>query len=108
MPCAGNPSATCGGSNALSLVYDTTKLNADLSPKSGSGSTGGSTGGSGSTAALPAGFASASSSLIAEGSSGRALISASTSSAGNTPASCAAYCSNLGFGISGTEYSSEW
>jgi hypothetical protein len=120
MPCSGDQTQTCGGSSALTLVYNSNQLSADLSPKAGTGASSAtvssaaaaassSAASSGvSSGALPAGFKSASSSLIAEGKNGRALISASTSSQQMTPAVCATYCSNLGYGLSGTEYSEQW
>jgi len=112
MPCSGEPSSVCGGPSALTLIYNSNKLNADLSPKAGTGASSASASASSSApasaATLPAGFKSASSSLIAEGTNGRALISASTSSNSMTPAVCASYCSGLGYPLSGTEYSSEW
>lgn len=118
MPCAGDAQQTCGGASAMTLVYNSAKLDADLSPKAGvsASSTASSAAAAASSTAsagvssgtLPAGYKSVSSSLIAEGKNGRALISASTSSQQMTPAFCASYCSNLGFGLSGTEYSTEW
>jgi hypothetical protein len=96
----------------LTLVYNTKKLNADLTPIGGAAATtSSSAAGAAATASvgtLPAGFKSASSSLVAEGTIGRALISASTTSSSMTPGFCASYCTNLGYPISGTEYSSEW
>jgi hypothetical protein len=114
MQCAGDKTLTCGGPDALTLIYDSAKYNADLSPIAGTQPSSSAAPAASSAAAvisvgaLPAGFAAASSSLIAEGTNGRALVSASTSSSSMTPAVCATYCDNLGYPLSGTEYSSEW
>jgi hypothetical protein len=113
MPCAADSSLTCGAGNALQIVYDPSKVSSSLVLIGGaassavSGAQASATAVAGNVGSLAAGFKSASSSLIAEGSSGRALTGASTSSQSMTPAVCASYCSNLGYGISGTEYSTE-
>lgn len=60
----------------------------------------------GSKLSSPYAFAAAG--VIAEGSSGRALINAQTNTITNTPQSCATYCTSLGYPLSGTEYSAEW
>lgn len=57
---------------------------------------------------LGAGYASAASSIVAEGTNGRALTGASYSDASMTPQVCATYCTGQGFGLSGTEYASQW
>jgi hypothetical protein len=125
MPCAGNPSATCGGSNALSLVYDTTKLNADLSPKSGastgsgssSGSTGGSTGGSsGSNTGSSSTGPNIGAFTLANGFStdgactaeipGRLLTGAAFDSPKMTYTLCTDFCASNGFAYAGVEYGS--
>ncbi|KAL7417095.1 hypothetical protein BDY24DRAFT_411854 [Mrakia frigida] len=108
MPCGGDAAQTCGGSSALSVVYnsDLATLSNGVITLTGS-SSGGSTTPPASTVVLPAGYASASSSLIAEGSTGRALTGAFTSSASMTPTVCAEYCTAAGFAISATEYSQE-
>jgi hypothetical protein len=113
MPCSGNSQLTCGAGNALQIVYDSSKVSSSLVSLGGaassavSGAQASATAVAGNVGSLAAGFKSASSSLIAEGSSGRALTGAQTSSQSMTPALCASYCSNLGFGLSGTEYSTE-
>ena len=121
MGCSGDSTVTCGGGSALTLVYDSTLLNADLSRKAGAaGSTSTSSAsvssaGSASAAvpsasaasSLPVGFAYASTKLVAEGATGRALVSASTTSSSMTPTFCAAYCAKLEFYLSATEYSQE-
>jgi hypothetical protein len=115
MPCSGDKSLTCGGPNAMSIVYNTARVSSTLQAIGGAASGAASGAQASATAAaagvnvgtLGKGFKSASSSLIAEGSSGRALTGAQTSSQSMTPAVCASYCSNLGFGLSGTEYSTE-
>jgi hypothetical protein len=117
MPCSGDASSICGAGSALSLVYNSSKLNADLSPIGGASAASSSSAApaasssaaaaSGGVGTLPSGFKSASTGLVAEGTNGRALTGAMTSSSDMTPAVCASYCSNLGFGISATEYSTE-
>jgi hypothetical protein len=57
---------------------------------------------------LSAPYVFASTGIIAEGTTGRALISAQTNTATNTPQTCATYCTSIGFPLSGTEFSSEW
>lgn len=119
MPCSGDSSVICGAGSALSLVYDSSMLNPDLSPVGSAASSVSSTSSaapaassatiaSGGVGALSPGFKSASDGLVAEGTNGRALTGASTTSNEMTPKFCSDYCSNLGFGISATEYSTEW
>jgi hypothetical protein len=97
----------------MTIVYDTARVSSTLETIGGAASGAASGAQASATAAtnkvgsLAAGFKSASSSLVKEGSSGRALTEAQTSSQSMTPAVCASYCSNLGYGISGTEYSTE-
>jgi len=75
LPCKGNAAAVGNGYSALSLSYDTTKLNADLTPIGGAPASSASatvaSSSSAPAATLPADFAYASSG--GEGSSGRAL-----------------------------------
>jgi hypothetical protein len=113
--CAGDKNLVCGGSSALTLIYDSSIFNADLTMKAGAvvssaaaaATSAASSGSKIVIGSLPSGF-SYISSLIAEGTSGRALNGPSTSSSTMTPAVCSAYCSKAGFAISATEYSSEW
>ncbi|WWC88965.1 uncharacterized protein L201_003880 [Kwoniella dendrophila CBS 6074] len=80
MTCQGDAAHTCGGSNAIQLYFR--------------------------DPSLPAGWGLASS-CIAEGSSGRALASASWSDNSMTNAKCMNYCSGQGFQFAGTEYGRE-
>jgi hypothetical protein len=113
--CAGDKTLVCGGSNALTIIYDSSIFNSDLTSKAGAvvssaaaaATSAVSSGSNVVTGSLPSGFSSISN-LVAEGTSGRALNGPSTSSSSMTPAVCSSYCSNLGYFISATEYSSEW
>ena len=57
--------------------------------------------------ALPSGWTAASTSCIAEGTTGRALVGASTSGSNMTPQVCIAYCQKQGLPIAGLEYGGE-
>ncbi|WRT68981.1 uncharacterized protein IL334_005963 [Kwoniella shivajii] len=95
MPCSGGSSVTCGGSSALSLFVSNTalsSLSADLTSK---------------IVTLPSGWSAASTTCVAEGTSGRALDSASKSSSSMTIATCVNYCQGKGYQYAGLEYSSE-
>ena len=114
MACAGDKSLTCGAGNGLTLVYNTALASVSNGVISLIGSATASAGAAATSAvtaagaALPAGFKSASSSIVAEGTNGRALTGASTSSDSMTNAICAQYCTAAGFALSGTEYSTQW
>jgi hypothetical protein len=112
MPCSGNSQLTCGAGNALQIVYDSSKVSSSLVSLGGAASSAVSGAQASATAAvnnagqLAQGYASIGG-LIAEGSSGRALTGAQTSSSSMTPAFCSAFCADKGYAISATEYSSE-
>ena len=117
MPCGGAKTETCGAGNGLSITYNSAlaTLNNGVFTLVGgaAGSATASAAGASATStvgslSLPAGFKSAASSIIAEGTSGRALTGAQTSSSTMTNAICAQYCTAAGFALSGTEYTTEW
>lgn len=120
MACAGDKTQLCGAGAGLNVVYNTALATFDngvvsligggvasATSAAAAAATSAVTAATGATG-LPAGYAVGSSSIIAEGTSGRALTGASTSSASMTPAVCAAYCTAAGFALSGTEYGVEW
>ena len=95
MPCGGSSAKICGGPDALTLFAIPSKINnlsADLTAKA---------------ASLPAGWAPASTTCIAEGQHGRALNGAATASDDMTPSKCASFCASQGFRYAGVEYTSE-
>ena len=118
MVCGGAASEICGAPNGLTLVYNSalaTLNNGVFTLVGGASGSATSVAAAAATSAaaaasivLPAGYAAGASSIVAEGTSGRALTGASTSSSTMTNAICAQYCTNAGFAISGTEYSTEW
>ena len=108
MMCGGAKTEVCGTANGLTIVYNSalaTLKNGAFTLINGANNTP-IAAGNGIT--LPAGFAAASPSIVAEGSSGRALTGAQYSADDMTNAACATYCSAAGFAISGTEYTSQW
>ncbi|WWD16948.1 hypothetical protein CI109_101380 [Kwoniella shandongensis] len=95
MPCGGASNTVCGGSGVLTLIVSelaTQTLNAELTSR---------------IVTLPTGWSAASSSCIQEGSSGRALGSASTSSSDMTIGKCLDFCDAAGWQYAGIEYGSE-
>ncbi|WWC92585.1 uncharacterized protein L201_007544 [Kwoniella dendrophila CBS 6074] len=95
MECSGNSLTTCGGPSALSLfVSDAalSTLSADLTSKN---------------LVLSTGWSAASTACIAEGSSGRALDSASFAGSAMTVNKCLNFCQGKGYQYAGLEYSSE-
>lgn len=95
MACGGSSTQTCGGPGALTIFVVPSKvtgLDSNLNVK---------------TAALPSGWSAASTTCIAEGTTGRALTGAATASSDMTGSKCAAYCANLGFQYAGVEYGQE-
>ncbi|WVQ80219.1 hypothetical protein IAT38_002324 [Cryptococcus sp. DSM 104549] len=85
MPCAGDSTEICGGPNAINVF-----INTDVEPAS---------------VVLPTGWYTYG--VVGEGVGGRALTYTLWSSSSNTIESCAQGCADLGYTISGTEYSSE-
>ncbi|WWD03156.1 hypothetical protein V865_001203 [Kwoniella europaea PYCC6329] len=81
LTCKGDATHTCGGSNAVQLYYN--------------------------APALPTGWSSASTSCIAEGTTGRALASASWADDSMTVDLCLGYCETQGFQYAGVEYGRE-
>nr|XP_019007470.1 uncharacterized protein I206_07728 [Kwoniella pini CBS 10737]OCF46251.1 hypothetical protein I206_07728 [Kwoniella pini CBS 10737] len=79
--CASDSLHTCGGSNALQLYFN--------------------------QPALPDGWSTASTSCVAEGTTGRALASASWADDSMTIYKCLNYCSNQGFQYGGVEFGRE-
>ncbi|WWD22596.1 hypothetical protein CI109_107089 [Kwoniella shandongensis] len=95
MSCDGNDAATCGGSNTLRLFVSNaalSALSADLTSK---------------VVNLPTGWSTADTACVQEGTSGRALALASTTSDSMTVPTCLNYCSGLGFAYAGVEYGRE-
>ncbi|WWC61580.1 uncharacterized protein I303_104164 [Kwoniella dejecticola CBS 10117] len=95
MKCSGDSKTTCGGSSALTLFVkdaSVTGLSTDLTSK---------------PVTLPAGWSAASSSCIAEGTSGRALASARLSAADMTIGKCLDFCQSKGWQYAGLEYANE-
>ncbi|WVQ99770.1 hypothetical protein IAU59_006912 [Kwoniella sp. CBS 9459] len=95
MKCAGDSASICGGGNALSLLVSqaaVTTLVSDLTHKA---------------VVLPSGWSVASTSCVAEGTSGRALASASTASDSMTIETCLNFCQDKGFQYAGIEYGRE-
>lgn len=117
--CGGAPTLTCGAGAGLSIVYNTalaTLNNGAFTLVAGAAASATSIAAAAATSAaanaaglnLPSGYQSAVVGVIAEGTNGRALTGASTSSPTMTNAICAAYCTGAGFALSGTEYGVEW
>jgi len=90
MPCSGAPGSICGGPACLSLY-----VNPSLAPAAPA------------AVPLPSGWSVASTSCIAEGTTGRALQGASTASGSMTPQMCLNFCSSKGYPYAGIEYSGE-
>ena len=117
--CGGLKTETCGAGSALTLVYNSalaTLNNGVFTLAAGTVASASSVVAAAATSSaavtaslgLPAGYSAASPAIIAEGTSGRALTGAQTSSSSMTPTICATYCTAAGFALSGTEYSTEW
>ncbi|WWC62263.1 uncharacterized protein I303_104859 [Kwoniella dejecticola CBS 10117] len=95
MPCKGDSSTLCGGRNAISLLVSNTALStlsADLTT---------------APLVLPSGWSAASSSCIAEPSSGKALTGARWADNSMTINTCVSYCQTKGFVFAGVEYGRE-
>jgi hypothetical protein len=111
MLCSGEITSVCGGTDALTLLYDASILDSSLNLlPSVTASISAAVASATAALQLPRDWKLACSSgiMVAEGTTGRALTGASTSSSDMTPKVCTAYCSSLGFALSGVEWSSEW
>lgn len=96
MKCHGNELTICGGPGALSLFVQVAALDSGLSVDYSS-----------LTASLPSGWSIAPASCVAEGTTGRALSAASTSSGSMTIPMCLNFCQDKGFQFAGIEYAGE-
>ncbi len=96
MQCSADNTQMCGGPGALSLFVELASLDPRLSADYAS-----------LTATLPSGWSVASTACIAEGTTGRALSGASTTSNSMTISMCLNYCQGKGFQYAGIEYSGE-
>ncbi|WVR06724.1 hypothetical protein IAU60_003756 [Kwoniella sp. DSM 27419] len=95
MQCAGDNTAICGGGNALNLIVSqaaVAALSPDLTSK---------------TVELNAGWSVASTACVAEGTSGRALASASWADSSMTVGKCLSFCQDKGWQYAGVEYGRE-
>ncbi|WVQ77852.1 hypothetical protein IAR50_007549 [Cryptococcus sp. DSM 104548] len=95
MACSGDSTTMCGGSGALSIAVSSTltsKLSTDLAT---------------AIITLPSGWEAASTTCIAEGTSGRALAHESYAADDMTLNMCLTYCENLGWQYAGIEYGRE-
>ncbi|WVQ79634.1 hypothetical protein IAT38_001734 [Cryptococcus sp. DSM 104549] len=95
MSCSGDSTSICGGGNALTLIVSdkaVATLNAALT---------------GRLVTLPTGWSAAATTCVSEGTSGRALASASTASDDMTIETCLNFCGNKGFQYAGIEYGRE-
>lgn len=95
MACSGSATKTCGGPDALTIFVIPSKITALSSDLTVAAAT------------LPAGWSTASTACVAEGTNGRALTGAATSAKDMTPAKCSTFCANGGFKYAGVEYGSE-
>jgi hypothetical protein len=96
MPCGGQAGTICGGPSCLTVYVNPTLAITSTSSAPVTVP----------TAILPSGWTVASTG-IAEGSTGRALQGASTTSDSMTPTLCANFCASKGFPYAGMEYKSE-
>lgn len=96
MTCSGNNLQTCGGPNTLTLFVSTTSDASSLTSTL--------TAAAATTLSLPGNWTAASTSCLAEGTSGRALAADSMTSPSMTVAMCVNYCDSKGYQYAGIEY----